>query len=257
MITKIKGKGADFKRMFMMNRPEWGFIVLGCLASIVSGGVQPAFAIVFSKVIAVFSICDRDEQRKTIQLYCILFVVLGVLTLLSNFFQVCFLKYYDTYLYVLKLVSLKSFSFGYAGENLTKRIRSQAFKTILTQEVGWFDHPDNNVGTLTTRLAVEAAAVQGALGIRIGSALMNIANLGVGLVIAFIYGWAVALVILLFVPFLIAGGVLQTKMLTGYSSKDKEILEEAGKVFLNSSTQKEFLPIKTCFLFSDDKRSHK
>lgn len=53
--------------------------------------------------------------------------------------------------------------FGLSGENLTKRIRSRAFKAILSQEIGYFDMPENNVGTLTTRLAVEAAAVQGVI----------------------------------------------------------------------------------------------
>lgn len=114
---------------------------------------------------------------------------------------------------------------------MTKRIRSQAFKSILSQDVGWFDQPENNVGTLTTRLAVEAAAVQGATGVRIGTVLMNLSNLGVGIILAFVYSWAVTLVILGFLPFLIIGGVLQTQMLTGFSSKDKEVIEEAGKVF--------------------------
>jgi ATP-binding cassette subfamily B (MDR/TAP) protein 1 len=59
---------------------------------------------------------------------------------------------------------------------------------------------------------------------------MNIGNFGVGLVLAFIYGWAVTLVILGFVPFMVISGVLQTKMLTGFSAKDKEILEQAGQV---------------------------
>lgn len=59
---------------------------------------------------------------------------------------------------------------------------------------------------------------------------MSVSSLGVGLVLAFIYGWPVALVVLGFTPFLVLGGVLQTKMLSGFSSKDKEIIEEAGKV---------------------------
>jgi hypothetical protein len=74
--------------------------------------------------------------------------------------------------------------FGLSGENLTKRLRSKGFKTMLSQEIGWlktsffktkkkllikrplfkkkrFDSPDNNVGKMCTRLATEAAAVQG------------------------------------------------------------------------------------------------
>jgi ABC-type multidrug transport system fused ATPase/permease subunit len=121
--------------------------------------------------------------------------------------------------------------FGLSGENLTKRIRSGAFKSMLSQEIGWYDRPENNVGTLTTRLAVEAAAVQGAVGIRIGGVLMNLGNLGVGLVLAFVFGWAITLVIIAFIPFLVVGGILQTKMMVGFAGKDKKILEEAGKVF--------------------------
>ena len=51
--------------------------------------------------------------------------------------------------------------FGISGENLTQRLRSKAFKTMLTQEVGWFDDKENNIGTLSTKLATETAAVQG------------------------------------------------------------------------------------------------
>ncbi len=60
--------------------------------------------------------------------------------------------------------------------------------------LGWFDLPENSVGTLTTKLAIEAAAVQGATGVRIGGILTNLGNFGIGLIIAFVYGWSIALV---------------------------------------------------------------
>jgi hypothetical protein len=59
---------------------------------------------------------------------------------------------------------------------------------------------------------------------------MNVANLGTGIVLSFIFGWAIALLVLGFVPFMIIGGILQTKLVTGFASKDKDIIEEAGKV---------------------------
>ena len=51
--------------------------------------------------------------------------------------------------------------FTVAGEGLTSRLRSRAFKAILRQEIGWFDHDRNSSGALTTRLANDAAQVQG------------------------------------------------------------------------------------------------
>jgi ABC-type multidrug transport system fused ATPase/permease subunit len=184
-------------------------ILIGCVSCIITGGIQPGFSVIFSRVINVFSICDRQEQEKQIVLYCILFASIGVIAFFSNIVQ--------------------AFMFGLSGENLTKRVRSIAFKAMLSQEIGWFDKPENNVGTLTTRLATEAAAVQGATGSRLGGVLMNVANLGVGIVLAFIYGWAITLVVLAFIPFIIISGVLQTKMMSGFSGKDKEAIEEAGK----------------------------
>lgn len=50
---KKKEKKPDMKRVFMMNSPEWFYIVGGCIASILSGAVQPAFSIILSKAVGV------------------------------------------------------------------------------------------------------------------------------------------------------------------------------------------------------------
>lgn len=50
-------------RVFKMNQPEWMFIVLGCLAAILSGGVQPAFGVILSKAIGViFKINNKKKD---------------------------------------------------------------------------------------------------------------------------------------------------------------------------------------------------
>jgi hypothetical protein len=52
---KKKEKEPSAFKLLALNKPEWYFIVIGSFASIISGAVQPAFAIVFSKVITVSS----------------------------------------------------------------------------------------------------------------------------------------------------------------------------------------------------------
>jgi ATP-binding cassette subfamily B (MDR/TAP) protein 1 len=96
--------------------------------------------------------------------------------------------------------------------------------------MAYFDNPKNNTGALCTRLATEASAVQGATGIRIGTSLQNLASLGTGIIISFIFSWQLTLLVLAFVPFMVAGGYLQTYLMTGFASKDKETFEDAGKV---------------------------
>ena len=48
-----------------------------------------------------------------------------------------------------------------SGEKLTKRVRDLSFRALMRQEMAYFDDHDNNLGALTTRLAIEASAVQG------------------------------------------------------------------------------------------------
>ena len=66
--------------------------------------------------------------------------------------------------------------FAISGERLTMRLRSTCFKTMLKQDLEFYDKPENNVGTLTTRLAVEAASVQGATGAKVGYIKLNLNN---------------------------------------------------------------------------------
>jgi len=58
-----------------------------------------------------------------------------------------------------------------------------------------------------------------ATGVRIGVMLQNISNLGVGIIIAFVYGWSLTLLILAFIPFMIIAGFLQTYLLTGFANR--------------------------------------
>lgn len=53
-------------------------------------------------------------------------------------------------------------SFSVSGGALTARLRFSAFKAMLRQEIGWFDEERNSSGALITRLADDAAKVQGA-----------------------------------------------------------------------------------------------
>lgn len=40
-------------RILKMNAPEWFYIIIGCIAALVNGASQPAFAILFSEIIGV------------------------------------------------------------------------------------------------------------------------------------------------------------------------------------------------------------
>lgn len=117
-----------------------------------------------------------------------------------------------------------------SGENLTSRLRFGSFKAMLRQEIGWFDEDRNSTGTLTTRLADDAAKVQGATGTRLGTLLEVSVSMLMAIIIAFVYSWVLTLVVLGIVPIMLLSSGLEVKALAGHTVANKKSLEKAGKV---------------------------
>ncbi|XP_048881355.1 ATP-dependent translocase ABCB1 isoform X34 [Brienomyrus brachyistius] len=125
---------------------------------------------------------------------------------------------------------MNGYMFGKSGELLTMRLRSQCFRAMMGQEIGWFDDSRNAVGVLTTKLATDASLVKGAAGSRLGLATNTICSLTIAIVVAFIFSWQITLLILVCVPFLSGANFIQMRAIGGHASKDQQALELSGKI---------------------------
>ena len=76
--------------------------------------------------------CDFFQARDESVYYAIMFGLLGIGSMLAMFLQ--------------------GFMFGISGENLTLRLRREAFSAMLRQEMGWFDRKENSTGMLSDRI---------------------------------------------------------------------------------------------------------
>ncbi|CAC5356956.1 ABCB1 [Mytilus coruscus] len=117
---------------------------------------------------------------------------------------------------------VKTVSSFHSTGSLTTRLATDA---SLVKTVSSF----HSTGALTTRLATDASLVKTATGVRIGMVFQSLFGLVAALVIAFYYGWALALVVLGIVPVIGFASSLQIKVLKGRHEEDKSKLEDAGK----------------------------
>uniref|UniRef100_A0A8C2EW91 ATP-binding cassette sub-family B member 5 n=1 Tax=Cyprinus carpio TaxID=7962 RepID=A0A8C2EW91_CYPCA len=205
-----KKKKIPFTKILALNKPEWPYLLVGTLASLVGGAVYPCVAILFAKIIGVFAEVDPDVKRQKTMMFSLFFLLTGAVAFITYFFQ--------------------GFMFGKSGELLTMRLRRQAFNAMMRQEIAWFDDNNNAVGVLTTKLATDASLVKGAAGARLGLATNTICALIIAVVVAFIHSWQLTLLILACVPFLTGANFIQMRAMAGHASKDQSALEMSGKI---------------------------
>uniref|UniRef100_A0A3P9CQM6 Bile salt export pump n=1 Tax=Maylandia zebra TaxID=106582 RepID=A0A3P9CQM6_9CICH len=201
---------ASAARILKYNTPEWPYMLFGSIGAAINGGVNPVYSLLFSQILATFSVQDPVAQRKEINSICLFFVVVGIVSFFTQLLQ--------------------GYAFSKSGELLTRRLRRLGFQAMLGQEVGWFDDHRNSPGALTTRLATDASQVQGATGSQIGMIVNSLANIGVALIISFYFSWKLTLLILCFLPFIALSSGFQASMLTGFAKQDKEAMEAAGQI---------------------------
>ncbi|KAM9830301.1 bile salt export pump-like [Syngnathus typhle] len=201
---------APVARILKYNLPEWPYMLFGSLGAAVNGGVNPVYSLLFSQILATFSLTDPIAQRKEIDGICLFFVMVGVVSFFTQMLQ--------------------GYAFSKSGELLTRRLRRLGFHAMLGQEIGWFDDHKNSPGALTTRLATDASQVQGATGSQIGMIVNSLTNIGVAILMSFYFSWKLTLLILCFLPFIALSGGFQAKMLTGFAKQDKEAMEAAGQI---------------------------
>nr|CDS29070.1 ATP binding cassette subfamily B (MDR:TAP) [Hymenolepis microstoma] len=198
--TKLFRRKYPMLQALKLNKPEYPYLFLGLLMAVAVSIIEAIFALVYSDMfdlaLMVFTPNKMQRQANTL---AITMVVLGVLRMIATFIQRTML--------------------GIAGERLTRRVRGMLFKSILKQEIAWFDKSENQPGVLTARLAADAPSLEKISGTQLGVMLEATCLVIVSLAIACTYSWQLTLVNLAFFPFLVLASVLQLKDLSSSERK--------------------------------------
>ena len=151
------------RRLAHLNKPETPFLVVGSIAALLAGFIQPVYSILFSYVVDCYY-KPRREIEDSLMPWILAFVGFGLISFV--------------------LVFMQQFLLGIAGEKLTCRLRSLCFKSILQQDIQFFDKKENSSGILASKLASDATQVHNLLGPRFAVMLSTLSVIGAGLGVA-------------------------------------------------------------------------
>ncbi|KAJ1719332.1 hypothetical protein LPJ53_005884, partial [Coemansia erecta] len=162
LVEDIKAVGV--LQLFRFSTPfDRLLTIAGVCFSCAAGVVNPVMIIIFSNLMGVILqygqyMSDSDVESANHYLdhesrhYCLLFFILGIVMWVVSFgVNACW---------------------AVSAENQGLRIRKLYYKSIMRQDIGWFD--TIKTGELTTRITNDVNLVQEGLGEKFGFVFMNI-----------------------------------------------------------------------------------
>ncbi|VAH78658.1 unnamed protein product [Triticum turgidum subsp. durum] len=224
------GKRVSFTGMFRYaDRTDQLLMLVGTLAALANGVSQPLMTVIFGDMIDAFGGATSDNVLHRVNKAVLSFVYLGIGTAVVSFLQVA--------------------CWTITGERQATRIRSLYLKSVLRQDISFFD-VEMTTGQIVSRMSGDTVLVQDAIGEKVGKFLQLVATFIGGFVVAFVKGWLLSLVMLACIPPVVIAGGAVAKVLSTISSKGQESYSDAANV-----VEQTIGSIKTVASFNGEKQA--
>ncbi|KAK0581681.1 hypothetical protein LWI29_016795 [Acer saccharum] len=178
-----------YKLFTFADTTDVALMIIGTIGALGNGVSMPLMAIIFGDLIDSFGQNQNNSNIvQVISKVSLNFVYLAVGSAVASFLQVsCWMV---------------------TGERQSGRIRRMYLKTILRQDVSFFDK-ETNTGEVVGRMSGDTVLIQDAMGEKVGKFIQLMSTFIGGFVIAFVRGWLLTLVMLTSIPpMAIAGGIM-------------------------------------------------
>ena len=229
-----------WSKIWNVTKPDMKYYLGGAFSAMIAGSLYPFWGYMFAKMITVFfnpiapcvdNAVELETNHPSPQ-------SLGFSTC-SEYFkheaddlwkEALFLSYFWIIVAVLTLISNATMflGFGAASERLCFRVRNLMFSSYLRQEPGYFDMPENAVGSIASRLANEAALLKAKTGEPLQYVLITLFGCVGGIVLAAIFTWQIALMAMGVLPILAVAMSIQVQIMMGQTSDKKSENPEIG-----------------------------
>ncbi|KAK7388085.1 hypothetical protein VNO78_22890 [Psophocarpus tetragonolobus] len=182
----------------------------GTVGAIGNGVSAPLMSLIFGNMINAFGgTKNSKEVVDEVSKVSLKFVYLAASTFVGSFLQLtCWMI---------------------TGERQAARMRGLYLRTILRQDVSFFDK-ETNTGEVVGRMSGDTVLIQDAMGEKVGQFLQLMASFVGGFVIAFCSGWLLAVIMLSSIPFIVLGGAMTGMIISKASSSAQAAYSIAATV---------------------------
>ena len=192
------------------NRKEIHLMLIGLFFSIIAGGGNPTQSVFFASSIVALSLPNTEyaKLRSGADFWALMYLMLAVVQILS--------------------FSAQGIAFAYCSERLVHRVRDKAFRTMLRQDIAFFDKEENSAGALTSFLSTETTHLAGMSGVTLGTILVVSTTLIAAISLSCAINYKLALVCTATIPILLACGFLRFWMLARFQDRAKKAYEASA-----------------------------
>ncbi|KAI9123102.1 hypothetical protein K1719_005991 [Acacia pycnantha] len=197
-------KTVPFYKLFSFaDSLDYLLMLVGTVGAVANGIAMPLMIIFIGDTIDAFG---RSAETKQVSLK---FVYLAVGAFLVSFLQVtCWMV---------------------TGERQAARMRGLYLKTILGQDISFFDK-ETNTGEVVGRMSGDTVLIQDAMGEKVGQFIQGVATFFGGFIVAFIEGWLLTLVMLCSIPPIVFSGAVMSIVLAKATTQGQKAYSAAANV---------------------------
>ncbi|RIB21991.1 ABC transporter type 1, transmembrane domain-containing protein [Gigaspora rosea] len=140
-----------------------------------------------------------------------------------NYFFLFYI-YFAIFIFIATYISIATFV--YTGERIARQIREKYFRSILRQNIAYFDK--YGTGEITTRITSDIHLVHDGISEKVSLAFLYISNFIASTIIGFTINWKMALVIFITIPFLTINSILMNKYSAIFTKRSLSFYSCAG-----------------------------
>lgn len=175
-----------FWRLMRLQKRGDGFLLcVGSLFSMADGCSVPMLGFTFTKLAVSLFRTDPYRIESDVIYWSTAYVAIGLI--------------------MVPLLTCEVGIFGTTGEHLTRNLRALSIRSLVRQEIGYFDDPAHSAGALTLFLSEKVTLVQAVNGEKLAVAIRQLSTLCFGTWLVFTYGyWQLGAIMLAAAPVMAA-----------------------------------------------------